>query len=174
MAQRRMFSLKIVNSDAFLDMSVDARELYFQLGMNADDDGFVSPRKIMRMTGAPEDALKVLLAKRFILQFGTGVIVIKHWRTNNYIQKDRYDETKYKDLKETLFLNKNGDYTDNPEGNKPLVSKMYTQVRLGKVNISANAPLNANTRPETRTDGAKSVGELLAANRAILKEKGII
>jgi len=127
-----MFSLKIVNSDAFLDMSVDARELYFQLGMNADDDGFVNPRKIMRMTGASEDALKILLIKRFVLARDQGVIVIKHWRTNNYIQKDRYEETRYKEQKEGLYFNKNGDYTDNEQHSVPNVYNLYPQVRLGK------------------------------------------
>ena len=86
MAERRMFALKIVDSDAFLDMPDSAQNLYFHLAMRADDDGFISnPRKVMRMIGANEDNLKILLAKRFLLTFDTGIVVIKHWRLHNYI-----------------------------------------------------------------------------------------
>lgn len=90
MANRRMFSLSVVGSDQFLDMSAATRELYFQLGMYADDDGFVSPRKVQRLCGASEDDMRVLVAKRFIIPFESGVIVIRHWNENNYLQKDRY------------------------------------------------------------------------------------
>ncbi len=55
--------------------------------MSADDDGFVSPRKILRMTGAGDDDLKVLLAKGFVIPFKTGVIVITHWKQNNYLRQ---------------------------------------------------------------------------------------
>jgi len=120
MAQRRMFSLKIVSSDAFLEMPSSSRELYFQLGMYADDDGFVSPKKIMRMVGSSEDDLKVLLTKRFLLIFKNGVVVIKHWRIHNLLQGDRYTETDYKEEKATLYLNENGAYTDRETGVKPL------------------------------------------------------
>lgn len=157
-----MFSLKIVNSDAFLDMSVDARELYFQLGMNADDDGFVSPRKIMRMTGASEDALKILILKRFVLPLEGGVIVIKHWRTNNYIQKDRYDETKYKELREALFINRNGDYTDDSTNGIPIVSIMDTQFRLGKERIGKDRNTNTSSLEEL----GKIRGQLVRAFKA--------
>ncbi len=90
MARRRMFSADIVNQDNFLDMPIDSQLLYFHLGMLADDEGFVSPKRIMRMIGASEDSLKLLLAKGFVIPFESGVIVIKHWKQNNYIQKDRF------------------------------------------------------------------------------------
>lgn len=116
MAERRMFALKIVDSDAFLDMPDSAQNLYFHLAMRADDDGFISnPRKVMRMIGANEDNLKILLAKRFLLTFDTGIVVIKHWRLHNYIAKDRYTETIYKEEKDKLFVKANGAYTDHPE-----------------------------------------------------------
>jgi hypothetical protein len=102
MAQRRMFSAQIVNSDAFLDMPMTSQALYFHLGMSADDDGFVSPRKILRMTGAGEDDLKVLLGKGFVIPFQSGVIVITHWKQNNYIQADRYTPTIYKQERASL------------------------------------------------------------------------
>ena len=100
-----MFAKTIVLSDAFLDMPLSARCLYFTLGMLADDDGFVnSPKSIMRQAGASTDDLNLLLAKRFILSFDSGIIVIKHWRIHNYIQKDRYKETKYIEEKSSIVV----------------------------------------------------------------------
>ena len=137
MAERRMFAKTIVTSDAFLDMPLSARCLYFTLGMLADDDGFVnSPKSIMRQVGASTDDLNLLLLKRFILAFESGVIVIKHWRIHNYIRNDRYKETKYLDEKSTLSVDENGAYTESRETlGIPTVSKMDTQVRLGKDRI---------------------------------------
>ena len=103
MAERRMFARTIVTSDDFLDMPMSARCLYFTLGMFADDDGFVnSPKSIMRQVGASNDDMNLLIAKKFLIIFENGVIVIKHWRIHNYIQNDRYNETKY--LKQKLML----------------------------------------------------------------------
>ena len=129
MAERRMFAKTIVLSDAFLDMPLSARCLYFTLGMLADDDGFVnSPKSIMRQAGASTDDLNLLMVKRFILAFESGVIVIKHWRIHNYIQKDRYKESKYMEEKATLMIDQNGAYTECIQD----VSTLDTQVRLGK------------------------------------------
>jgi hypothetical protein len=121
MAQRRMFSLKIVGSDAFLEMPGSAQLLYFHLGMYADDDGFVSPRKTMRMVGSAEDDLKMLILKRFVLPFESGVIVVKHWRINNMVRKDYYQETLYSEHKEKLYLKENKAYTDDPNQGKPMI-----------------------------------------------------
>ena len=127
MAERRMFAKSIIDSDAFLDMPNDAQNLYFHLSMRADDDGFVnSPKKIQKIIGASDDAVKILLAKKFILAFDSGVIVIKHWRMHNYIQNDRYKETNYKEEKATLILDKNKAYTQCIQN----VSKVETQDRL--------------------------------------------
>lgn len=128
MSQRRMFSPKIVSSDAFLDMPTSSRELYFQLGMFADDDGFINPRKIMRMVGASDDDLKVLISKRFVIPFENGVVVIKHWKINNLIKPDRYQSTVYLEEKKRLRLKENGAYTERFQNG----SKMVPQVRLGK------------------------------------------
>lgn len=115
MASRRMFALTIIDSDSFLDMPASARLLYYDLGMRADDDGFVnSPKKILRFTGASEDDLKVLAAKKFIIPFDSGVVVVKHWRINNLIRKDLYTETKYKEEKSTLYLDENNAYSLHP------------------------------------------------------------
>ncbi len=129
MAERRMFAKTIVTSDAFLDMPLSARCLYFTLGMFADDDGFVNnPKSIMRQVGASQDDLNILLGKRFILAFDSGVIVIKHWRIHNYIQKDRYKESKYIEEKATLMIDEKGAYTECIQD----VSIVDTQVRVGK------------------------------------------
>jgi len=95
MAEKRMFAKSIIDSDAFLDMSLSTQALYFHLAMRADDDGFINnPKKILRMIGGSDDELKMLLAKKFIIAFESGVIVIKHWRMHNYIQNDRYKPTR--------------------------------------------------------------------------------
>lgn len=91
-----MFSSQIVSSNSFLEMPLTSQALYFHLGMSADDDGFVSPRKILRMSGAGEDDLKILLAKGFVIPFESGIIVITHWKQNNYLRNDRYTPTIYK------------------------------------------------------------------------------
>lgn len=134
MAERRMFAKSIINSDAFLDMPLSTQCLYFHLSMRADDDGFVNNAKsIMRYIGASEDDIKLLIAKKFILSFENGVIVIKHWLLHNYIQKDRYKPTNYVDEKKTLFLDDNKAYTFRDTGKCiQNVSKLETQVRLGK------------------------------------------
>lgn len=112
MAERRMFAKTIVLSDAFLDMPLSARCLYFTLGMFADDEGFVnSPKGIMRQCGASQDDMNILLSKKFLLVFESGVIVIKHWRINNYLRNDRCQSTKYVEEKEMLAIDENGAYT---------------------------------------------------------------
>ena len=152
MAQRRLFSLKIIDTDAFLDMPVSARELYFQLSMRADDDGFVgNHKKILRMTGSTDDDMKILLAKRFVLSFESGVVVIKHWLIHNSIRADRYKETLYKKEKSLLGFNEYGAYTEKreaiatigiPNGNQmetkwqPNGNQMEPQVKLSKVKLS--------------------------------------
>jgi hypothetical protein len=113
MAEKRMFAKTIVLSDAFLDMPMSARCLYFTFGMLADDDGFVSsPKAIMRQCGASKDDLNILLSKRYVLAFESGVIVIKHWRINNYLRTDRYIETTYLEEKSTLTLDAKGAYVE--------------------------------------------------------------
>ena len=135
-----MFAKTIVLSDAFLDMPMTARCLYFTLGMLADDDGFVnSPKSIMRQCGATIDDLKVLLAKKYLLDFDDGVIVIKHWRINNYLQKDRMNPTVYLEHKDTLAIDEKGAYTRKEDQYASDVytepTPVYTQDRLGKDSI---------------------------------------
>lgn len=111
MAQRRMFNKTITNNDNFLEMPDSSQNLYFHLSMNADDDGFVDNWKsIIRMTGHKEDDLKILIAKQYIIPFESGVIVIRHWRLNNYLQKDRITPTNYKEEKALLSTDMNNVY----------------------------------------------------------------
>lgn len=95
-----MFSIDVVGQDNFLDMPTESRELYFQLGMYADDEGFVSPKKVMRVVGAAEDTIKLLILKNFIFPFKSGVIVITHWNQNNFIRSDRFMATTFKEEKQ--------------------------------------------------------------------------
>lgn len=112
MAQKRMFTMKIVDSDAFLDMPMSAQCLYFHLNMRADDDGFIgNPKRIMRTVGARDDDMRILISKKFVLTFDNGVIVIKHWRMHNCISQNRYHETQYTDEKRTLLLKDNKSYS---------------------------------------------------------------
>ena len=118
MSERRMFSLKVVGTDWFLEMPLSTQALYFHLSMRADDDGFVdNPKTITRIIGATQNDYDLLVAKRFILEFGNGVIVIKHWKMNNYIRKDRYIPTRFKSEINSLEENDNGSYTEKKEEN---------------------------------------------------------
>ena len=112
MATRRMFSKKITESDAFITMPATSQNLYFHLGMNCDDDGVVNnPKTICRSISCSEDDLKLLIAKRFIIPIEEeGIIVIKHHKINNYIQKDRYSPSNYQDIIKQYLLDDNGTY----------------------------------------------------------------
>lgn len=136
MAQRRMFNKVITNSDDFLDMPVSSQNLYFHLGMNADDDGFINNWKsIIKLTGSKEDDLKVLIAKQYILPFESGVIVIKHWRLNNYLRNDRYSETKFKKEAKKLYLDESLVYQLDTSGIHRLDKISIDKNRLDKISI---------------------------------------
>lgn len=136
MAERRMFAKSIVLSDAFLDMPLSSRCLYFTLGMLADDDGFVgNPKAIMRQCGATQDDMLVLLQKRFLLSFESGVIVIKHWRMNNYLRTDRHTNTNYIEEYSTLTVDEKGAYTEKKDVGIPLANQRYTEDRLVEDNV---------------------------------------
>lgn len=146
MASRRMFSKDVVCSDRFLDMPASAQALYFQYGLEADDDGFVSaPKKILRLTNASDDDLKILVAKGFLIPFDSGVVVIRDWKINNYLRRDRYTPTRFKEEFEQL------DTIDDryqlhvlavgiPDDNH-VVDMRDTQVRLGKDSIGKGISL---------------------------------
>ena len=152
MAERRMFSKSVIDSDMFLDMPLSAQALYFHLAMRADDDGFVNnPKKIQRMVGASDDDCKILVAKKFIIPFESGIVVIRHWKIHNYIQKDRYKETVYLDEKAQISTDRTGAYVSEPCPTciQP-VSKVDTQVSIGKESIDKDSKGENKTRRERR------------------------
>ena len=112
MAERRMFSKSITESDAFLDLPFSAQALYFHMAMNADDEGFInSSRRICGMCGAQENDLKILVAKGFMIHFDSGIYVIKHWKINNKIRGDRVKDTNYPEEKAQLVEKSTGVYS---------------------------------------------------------------
>lgn len=162
MAQRRMISLKVIDTDIFLDMPLSTQALYFHLIARADDDGFIANHnKIMRMIGSSKDDMKILLSKRFIIPFESGVCVIKHWKIHNLIRADRYSETIYKEEKSRLKEDQNKAYIPDvipdviPDGNQ-----MEPQVRLGKVSIGKVSKGNIN-KPK------KEKGEFAVVDKVI-------
>lgn len=147
MANRRMFSMKIIDTDAFLDMPVSAQNLYFHLCMRADDDGFVSnPKKVMRMVGSTDDDYKILCIKRFLIQFPSGICVIKHWLIHNYIQKDRYEPSQWIEEKNSLSIKENKVYTECIQD----VSNLLPQVRL---EVDKDSISNNRSKKEIYSDG---------------------
>ena len=131
MANRRMFSLDVVDTDIFLDLPISSQALYFHLGMRADDDGFVSsPKRVTSMIGANQDDLKLLIAKGFIIALEDGIIVIRHWKQNNYIQNDRRKDTIYQSQLAALTVN-NGIYEVDTQCIQT-ASEMDTQDSIGK------------------------------------------
>ena len=136
MAERRMFTKTIIDSDAFLDMPLSTQALYFHLSMRADDDGFLNnAKKVMKIIGANQNDYDLLIAKNFVIIFADGICVIKHWRMHNYIQKDRYKETVYQEHKKQLLIKDNKAYTLDVRNKNECIQDVYTvdtQDRLGK------------------------------------------
>ena len=149
-----MFAKSIIDSDAFLEMPVTSQLLYFHLSMRADDDGFINkPKSIMRMVGASDDDLKILFMKKFVIPFESGVVVIKHWRINNYIRKDMYHETNYKEEKALLEEGENGAYRLLVTSPLQTCTETETQNRLDKNRLDKNrleliAPTSADIDAE--------------------------
>lgn len=145
MAEKRMFTQKIIDSDAFLEMPTSAQALYFHLNMRADDDGFVNnPKKITRCVGAAEDDLKLLIVKRFIIAFDSGVIVIKHWRMHNTLKMDRYHPTDYQEEFQMLQLKDKGKvYTErNQNGTTLEPENRLDKNRLDKIRLEESSTIS--------------------------------
>ena len=163
MAERRMFAKTIIDSDAFLDMPMSAQALYFHMAMRADDDGFLNnPKKVQRMVGASDDDLKILLAKRFLICFESGVVVIKHWRIHNYIQKDRYKPTVYQEEKNLLTVKDNGVYTEciqiGDTGKVSIDKVSIDKDSIGKVNETISKEIVCCTEVQRVIDAWNSLG----------------
>jgi hypothetical protein len=156
--------MKIVDSDAFLDMPLSTQSLYFHLGMRADDDGFVnSPKRIARLVGAGEDDLKLLIAKRFILAFENGVVVIKHWKMQNTLKNDRVKAPQYPELAALIYIKPNGAYSvDEITGVSLLDSKRIPNgiPREGKGNELNGIELNGSEGEGTGLPDASPTSKL--------------
>lgn len=168
MANKRMISLQITDTDAFLDMPATSQLLYFHLTIRADDEGFVSnPKKISRLIGIQNDDLKVLIAKRFVLEFESGVVVIKHWLIHNTIRMDRFNKTVYQKEKNSLTVKENKAYTELATKGQPIGNQKTTQVKLSKVKLS-KVKLNYSEKDKILTD---LLYKLIKQNYPFLKEK---
>lgn len=133
MAEKRMFSKKIIDTDWFMDMPASSQNLYFHLSMRADDDGFVaSPKRIIRLVGASDDDYRLLVAKKFIIPFDSGVCVITDWRINNYLRVDRHSDTVYIEEKKSLSIDENGRYVAG-------IPAVYPEYTLSKSNSKTNS-----------------------------------
>lgn len=169
MAEKRMFTQKIIDSDAFLDMPLSTQALYFHLNMRADDDGFINnPRRIQRTIGASDDDLKLLIAKRFLICFESGVIVIKHWRMHNTLRKDRYNPTQYQDELALLDVKDNNAYTEKdlpvipattwqPSGNHLEPQYSIDKYSIDKVSIEEYSAPDSDESAPSSTPPSKPV-----------------
>ena len=167
MARRRMMSLQIAGSDAFLDLPLTSQCLYFHLCLRADDDGFIDNYKqIMRLIGAAEDDFKLLLAKRFLLAFDNNIFVVKHWWIHNTMQKDRYHKTVYQDEYKLLKIKENQAYSFND-------NKMITECYQNDNNLITETKLNKTKLNKLNNISVcKFVPPTLEEVKAYCSEKG--
>lgn len=159
MAERRMIAKSIIKSDLFLDMPATTQNLYFHMLLEADDDGFInSPKSIMRVIGAKDDDIKVLISKQFIIPFESGVLVIKHWKIHNYIQKDRYRPSLLPE-KALLSVTANKEYVENLGDVSSMDTKCIQNVRVGKVSIGKVSIGKSSIGKNTYSPSLPSVAE---------------
>lgn len=174
MAQRRMFSRKITETDHFLEMPLSSQALYFHLNMGADDEGFIDKAKtIQRTIGASDDDMKLLIAKGFLIPFDSGVVVVRHWRIHNYIQADRFQATIYQNEKEQLDFDKSKIASiktlDQCIQN---VYKMDTQVRLGEDSLDKDR-LDKVNNLYSGEDEKKSLSQIIKSTSVKINDRQI-
>lgn len=178
MAEKRMFSKQIIDSDAFLEMPLSTQALYFHLSMRADDDGFLNnAKKVMKIIGANQNDYDLLVAKSFVIQFPDGICVIKHWRINNYLRKDRYTETIYQEEKAHLTVQPNGryslrnseEYSDDLPLGIPVVDQSDTQYRIDKNREEKNSIDKHNSVSGDTTDYSYSKNSNVSNLEYVLK-----
>lgn len=156
MANKRMFAKEIIQCDEFLDMPLGSQALYFHLGMNADDDGFVQPKSVMRLCQAKDDELKILIAKGFIIPFENMVVVITHWHINNYLQNDRYKPTMYQELLKQLTKTENKTYNKINE-----LSVLDTHCIQPVYNLEAQYSIDKGRLEEKRIDKVNILSDVI-------------
>ena len=164
MARKRMFDLAIINQDSFYELPMDAKALYFLLGMEADDEGFVNPKKILRLYGGSEDSIKILIVKHYLIPFKSGVVVITDWKRNNYLDKNKIKETIYIEEKSSISYNEKTEKYEmlnesltkvEPELNQSSIEE--NRVEECRVEESSNIRRNRSQRTKSRSIG--SLGE---------------
>ena len=173
MAQKRMFDKIITNDDNFLEMPNSTQALYFHLSMNADDDGFVNNWKsIMKITGTKEDDLKILISKSYLIPFDSGILVIKHWRINNYLRGDRYRPTQFQKEFNMLENHENKAYQLKSEWSTigiPVVNP--DKIRIDKNRIDKNREeensIDSNTKMSLKTDKMSLKTDNLSSNDSL-------
>ncbi len=170
MANKRMFDKRVIDNDSFLEMPLTTQAVYFHLNMRADDDGFVDNWKsILRTVGGKEDDIKVLISKKFIIPFEKGVIVIRHWRLNNYLQNDRTKPTIYQEERKQLSLDKNGVYSLYTSCVHSIDKNRLEEISIEENNTSSSTntiePIVETTMSEATTpkmnDDEKNIFELV-------------
>lgn len=170
MADRRMFASQIVESDAFTDMPISAQALYFHMGMNADDDGFINnAKKVIAIIGASTGDLSILIDKRFILAFPSGVYVIKHWRMANTIQKDRYHPTAYEDEMSSLVIKENKAYTEKESLTNKVSESSETSLSKACFQGSGKPVSKVSESSETQLDKLDQLDKLEEINMEATK-----
>ena len=189
MAERRMMSKSVIETDAFMDMPFSTQALYFHLLLRADDDGFIkSPKAIMRFINARDDDMKLLIAKQYVLAFDSGVIVIKHWKIHNYIRSDRYKKTDCIEAQQVKLTGDNeytirqngmsvGTPSGIPDGRQVVaeaVDEMDTQVRLGKDSIEIDSIGDKSPKTPAKTSRKRAfTPPTLEEINAYILERGI-
>lgn len=178
-----MFSATIVESDAFLDMPLTAQALYMHLNMNADNDGFVNPKRVMRMVGANDDDLRILIAKRFLMSFDSGVIVVKHWWINNTRRHDRHTPTAYQNELNQLVIKENKSYTKSTEQmalvtdidnalatkRQPVVASM--QFNAVQSNAMQSKPTATKKQQDFKKSSKRSYAKAVRADEALTEKE---
>ncbi len=146
MAQKRMFDKSITDTDSFMDLPLSAKAMYFLLGMDADDEGFVSPRKVMRVHGGNEDDIKLLIGKKYLIPFKSGVVVITDWNNNNWLDSRRIKPTKYQEERKLLAINKDNSYvlSDGLADVKPEESRVEEKRDFALRNAQSHLPSSLN------------------------------
>jgi hypothetical protein len=158
MAQKRMFDRSIVDTDHFMDMPMSSKALYFLLGMDADDEGFVSARKVMKIHGGTEDDLNILLAKGYVIRFPSGVVVVTHWKKNNWLDTRRIRRTEYSKERSQL-LTHNGNY---------VLSNGLASVEESRIEENSSS---SNKIQERELTHAQQLKRLADAKRALREKK---
>lgn len=160
MAQKRMFDRAITETEKFVDMPMSSKGLYFLLGMAADDEGFVSAKQVLRMHGGTDDDLNILLHKQFCIRCPSGVIVITHWRKNNWLDSRRIRKTEYTEDKKFIALTQGNDY---------VLSNGLARVEESR--IEKNSMPNGGEENAPSLDHAAQIKKMEQTRQALLAKK---